>query len=106
MIKENKESPSYKKLVKAFLILLIKTYQKTISPMFGQKCRHHPSCSSFGIEAIEKHGPIKGIILTTARVIRCNPWSLGGFDPVPENVNYKKIKSFKLLGNYKTELYK
>ena len=93
-------------MMKKLFLLLIKGYQKVISPYFGKNCKHHPSCSCFGIESIEKHGAVKGLILTTSRIIRCNPWSLGGYDPVPKEVSFKKLSSFKLFGNYKTELYK
>ncbi len=91
---------------KKLFVLFIKFYQKVISPYFGKNCKHHPSCSHFGVEAIEKHGVIKGLIITTARILRCNPWSLGGYDPVPEEITVKDVKTFKLFGNYKTELYK
>lgn len=86
-------------------VFFIETYQKNISPFLGKNCKHYPSCSHYGKEALQKHGIIKGFILTTARILRCNPWSLGGFDPVPEEVRFKEISSFKIFGNYKTELY-
>jgi putative membrane protein insertion efficiency factor len=64
-------------------ILLIRTYQLIISPWIGPKCRFTPTCSQYGIEALRKHGPIKGIWLTIRRVSRCHPWGGSGFDPVP-----------------------
>jgi uncharacterized protein len=77
-------------IIKVILVSLINLYQKTLS--FDHSplrvfyphgfCRFTPTCSQYGKEAIEKHGPIKGIILGTWRVIRCNPWSKGGHDPV------------------------
>lgn len=62
---------------------LIRGYQKIISPMLPPSCRFHPSCSEYGYEAIQKHGLIKGGRLAVWRVLRCNPWGKGGFDPVP-----------------------
>lgn len=104
--KEKEKSFIYPKNNNNVFILLIKTYQKIISPLLGQNCKHYPSCSCYGVEAIEKHGTTKGLILTTARLLRCNPWSYGGYDPVPEKVVFKDVKTFKLLGNYQTKLYK
>jgi putative membrane protein insertion efficiency factor len=69
--------------MKDILIRMIKFYQKYISPMKSTKCPYFPTCSNYGIEAIEKHGAIKGGILTIWRIIRCNPFSKGGYDPVP-----------------------
>lgn len=62
---------------------LIRGYQKIISPMLPPSCRFHPSCSEYGYEAIKKYGAIKGVRLAVWRVLRCNPWGKGGFDPVP-----------------------
>jgi putative membrane protein insertion efficiency factor len=71
---------------KIFLIILapiIFIYQKLISPLLGPRCKYHPSCSSYLVQAITTHGIIKGIILGILRIIRCNPFSGGGFNPVP-----------------------
>jgi len=65
------------------LIACIKVYQYTLSPMLGQRCRYYPSCSNYAIEAIRVHGPIRGVGLGTWRILRCNPFSAGGLDPVP-----------------------
>lgn len=65
------------------LLLLIKIYQWTISPLLGPVCRYYPSCSHYGYEAIAVHGAVKGTALTAWRILRCNPWSLGGVDHVP-----------------------
>jgi hypothetical protein len=62
---------------------LIKVYQYTISPYFPASCRYTPTCSSYGIEALKKHGPFKGGWLTIKRIISCNPWGGSGYDPVP-----------------------
>lgn len=65
-------------------IFLIKVYQKTISPILPDSCRFYPSCSHFSIEAFQKHGFFFGLFLTVYRVLRCNPFCKGGYDPVPE----------------------
>lgn len=69
--------------MKKILIYLIKWYQK-IPGSFHQNCKYIPTCSNYGIEAIEKYGSIKGSYLTIKRIIKCNPFSKGGIDLVPE----------------------
>lgn len=64
-------------------LLLIYFYKYAISPMIRPTCRFTPSCSNYGIEAIKKHGAIKGTYLTLRRLLRCNPWGGHGYDPVP-----------------------
>lgn len=61
----------------------IVTYQWTLRPLIGANCRFHPSCSHYGIEAVTEHGALRGTALTTWRILRCNPWNAGGYDPVP-----------------------
>lgn len=74
-------------------ILLVKLYQWVISPLFPPNCRHYPTCSNYTLEAFKKHGPIKGLILGTWRILRCNPWGTHGFDPVPEKwPNWRKSR--------------
>src|SRR5581483_168600 len=68
--------------MKYVLMGLIRLYQLTISRMLGPVCRYYPSCSHYGYEAIAVHGSVKGSILTAWRILRCNPWSAGGVDPV------------------------
>jgi uncharacterized protein len=65
------------------LIGLLHIYKYAISPMLGRSCRFHPSCSEYAIEALERHGPAKGLWLAIRRVGRCHPWHPGGYDPVP-----------------------
>ena len=69
--------------IKALFILLIRVYQRLISPLLPPSCRFTPSCSHYGIEALQKHGLIRGSYLTINRILRCHPWSKGGHDPVP-----------------------
>lgn len=70
-------------MLKKILIFPIKAYKKYISPLLGDHCRYWPTCSMYMMEAIEVHGAFKGLLLGTWRIIRCNPWSKGGYDPVP-----------------------
>jgi len=72
-----------KKLLGSFLILIIRIYQGAISPFLMPSCRFEPSCSSYGVEAIQKHGPFRGLWLTIKRIGRCHPWGGSGYDPVP-----------------------
>jgi putative membrane protein insertion efficiency factor len=65
------------------LKFLIRMYQLTLSPMLGPRCRFYPSCSHYGIEAIDRHGALHGSWLTIKRIGRCHPFHEGGFDPVP-----------------------
>jgi len=74
--------------VKHGLILLLKAYRLLISPLYGNVCRYYPSCSAYALRAVEVHGAIRGSWLTARRLLRCNPWSLGGYDPVPGTPEY------------------
>lgn len=65
------------------LIAPIRFYQKNISPLKPPVCRFTPTCSQYAVEAIQKHGPIKGLALAIWRILRCNPWGGSGYDPVP-----------------------
>ncbi|PWJ72239.1 UNVERIFIED_CONTAM: hypothetical protein C7383_12045 [Murimonas intestini] len=69
--------------MKKILITMIKLYRKYLSPLKRTKCPYIPTCSTYGLEAIEKYGAIKGTILACWRILRCNPFSKGGYDPVP-----------------------
>lgn len=69
--------------MKKVLLLLVRGYQLLLSPVLPQSCRFDPSCSQYSIEAISRYGALKGVWLSIKRVIRCNPWSPGGYDPVP-----------------------
>lgn len=65
------------------LIGFLKAYRALISPLYGQVCRYHPSCSAYALEAVTAHGSLRGVWLALRRLVRCNPWSYGGYDPVP-----------------------
>lgn len=65
------------------LVLLVRAYQVVLSPLLAGACRYHPSCSAYAIEALRKHGALRGGWLAARRVLRCNPFTAGGYDPVP-----------------------
>lgn len=77
--------------MKNFLIKLIRFYQKYISPYKGCCCPYIPSCSAYGLEAVEKHGAIIGGVLAAWRILRCNPFSSGGYDPVPDRIDFGNV---------------
>ena len=72
------------------LIKIIKFYRYLISPIFGNSCRYSPSCSEYSIEALKEFGLIKGIFKSILRILSCNPWKKGGFDPVKKEMKVKK----------------
>lgn len=58
-------------------------YRVTLSPLIGRQCRFEPTCSRYGLEALQEHGPVRGSVMTARRVLRCHPFAKGGYDPVP-----------------------
>lgn len=70
-------------VVNRFFLLLIKGYQRLISPQLPKSCRYTPSCSQYGIEAFEKYAFPKAFYLTAKRILSCNPWGGSGYDPLP-----------------------
>ena len=72
------------KIIIYLIIIPIKAYQLILSPLLGPSCRFQPTCSSYTIEALKRHGIISGSWLVLKRIARCNPWGDEGFDPVPE----------------------
>lgn len=71
-------------MISRVLIALVRGYQKIISPLLGHNCRFIPTCSQYMIQAIQVHGPAKGLLLGLWRILRCNPFGKYGYDPVPE----------------------
>jgi putative membrane protein insertion efficiency factor len=69
--------------MKTVLIALLRFYRYAISPMLGRNCRFHPTCSAYAIEAIQRHGALRGGWMAAKRVGRCHPFNPGGYDPVP-----------------------
>lgn len=82
--------------MKRVFIGLILFYQKYLSPLKSTKCPYFPSCSQYGLEAVREYGAIKGGLLGLWRILRCNPFSKGGYDPVPpiRNRKEKRLKTF------------
>ena len=72
-----------RRLLVMLLVLPIRFYQTSISPLTPPSCRFTPSCSEYARQAIIKHGPFKGLYLAIWRILRCNPWGGSGYDPVP-----------------------
>lgn len=87
--------------MKKVALLLIRFYQKCISPFKPPRCRFYPSCSSYSYESIEKFGFIKGFYLSLRRIIKCHPFNPGGFDPIPNKfsltLNNKKNRKRSAL---------
>ena len=62
----------------------ILVYRTLVSPLLGPHCRFHPTCSAYAHQALDRHGPLRGSWLAVRRLLRCGPWTAGGYDPVPE----------------------
>ncbi|MCB9945805.1 MAG: membrane protein insertion efficiency factor YidD [Geminicoccaceae bacterium] len=73
------------KVASAPLKFLVYCYRYAISPMLGPRCRFAPTCSEYALEALDRHGAIKGSVLAIRRILRCHPWGGSGYDPVPDN---------------------
>ena len=75
--------------VRSGAVLPIRIYQILVSPLLGDRCKYYPSCSEYAAQAITRFGILRGLILAAWRLLRCNPWSRGGFDPVEEQHLFK-----------------
>ena len=75
--------------IRLVLLLPLRAYQRAFSPMLGNRCKYYPSCSEYAAQAIERFGILRGLVLAGWRLLRCNPWSHGGFDPVEEQRVFK-----------------
>ena len=71
-------------MVRKLLIFIVRLYQKFLSPFLGAQCRYTPTCSQYAVEALQKHGALKGGWLAFKRILSCNPWGGHGHDPVPD----------------------
>ncbi|WGN89495.1 membrane protein insertion efficiency factor YidD [Ligilactobacillus faecis] len=78
------------KFLRNLVILPVKFYQKAISPLFPPSCRYYPTCSTYMIQAVEKHGAVLGLLMGSARILRCNPFVRGGHDPVPDHFSLRR----------------
>ena len=76
--------------MKKILMKGVKGYQKVISPLFPPSCRYYPTCSHYMMDALEQHGAVKGTLMGTARILRCQPFLKGGFDPVPKKFTLRR----------------
>ncbi len=76
------------------IVLLVRLYQKWISPLLGPRCKYYPTCSAFCIQAVSKYGVLPGLYCSVRRILKCNPFSKGGFDYVEE---YEKDKGFLFI---------
>jgi uncharacterized protein len=74
-------------MLRSALILLIRVYQRTLSPLLGDVCRFHPSCSRYAVACLESHGALRGSWLAFRRLMRCHPFHPGGYDPPPLPAN-------------------
>jgi putative membrane protein insertion efficiency factor len=72
------------KVARTAVVGVLRAYQRWISPAFGPRCRYYPSCSEYAVQAVQQFGILRGLVLAAWRLLRCNPFSHGGFDPVDE----------------------
>ena len=79
--------------MRALLLLPIRFYQRFISPAIPNRCKYYPSCSQYAVDAIRAHGAARGAVLAGWRLLRCNPWSDGGYDPVSAQTLFKSRES-------------
>jgi putative membrane protein insertion efficiency factor len=75
--------------LRRLVVLPIRAYQLVLSPLTGDRCKYYPSCSEYAAQAIQRYGILRGLVLAGWRLLRCNPWSRGGFDPVEEQRLFK-----------------
>ncbi|MCW3777861.1 membrane protein insertion efficiency factor YidD [Lactobacillus sp. PFC-70] len=76
--------------MRRFLMMLVRGYQRWISPLFPPTCRYYPTCSTYMLQALAKHGALKGGLMGLARILRCHPFVHGGVDPVPDHFTLRR----------------
>ena len=79
--------------LRGFLVAPIRLYQRTISPALPARCKYHPSCSEYAVQAVRRYGVLRGVVLAGWRLLRCNPWSHGGVDFVEDQTLFRKRPS-------------
>jgi uncharacterized protein len=77
-------------VLRGFLVAPIRLYQRTISPALPARCKYHPSCSEYAVQAVRRYGVLRGVVLAGWRLLRCNPWSHGGVDFVEDQTLFRK----------------
>ena len=75
--------------MKRLLLALLAAYRRWVSPAFGRRCRYEPTCSAYAVDAIREFGILRGLVLAGWRLLRCNPFSRGGYDPVEAQTLFK-----------------
>jgi uncharacterized protein len=75
--------------LRSVVVAPIRAYQRLFSPVFGERCKYYPSCSEYAAQAVERFGILRGLVLATWRLLRCNPWSHGGVDRVEDQRLFK-----------------
>ena len=80
------------RVARAAAVLPIRVYQSVISPLLGERCKYYPSCSEYAAQSISTFGILRGLVLAGWRLLRCNPWSHGGFDPVENQRLFKSSR--------------
>jgi hypothetical protein len=84
--------------VKYVLIGLLKAYRLVVSPLYGNVCRYYPSCSAYALRAVQVHGAVRGSWLAGRRLLRCHPWTPGGYDPVPGTPEWQEEQTLLAAG--------
>jgi putative membrane protein insertion efficiency factor len=77
-------------VLRGLLVAPIRLYQRTISPALPARCKYHPSCSEYAVQAVRRYGVLRGVVLAGWRLLRCNPWSHGGVDFVEDQTLFRK----------------
>ena len=76
--------------MRSVLVGPIRAYQRFVSPALPRRCKYHPTCSEYAVQAVRTHGVLRGVVLAAWRLLRCNPWSHGGFDPVDAQTIFRR----------------
>ena len=84
------KNPPYYNILAWAMLGVIHAYRLVLSPYMGKQCKFQPTCSEYGLDAIRTHGAIKGGLLTLWRIVRCNPWAKGGYEPIPNKTPKKE----------------
>lgn len=82
-------------MFKRIFTWIIHQYQRFVSPLFPPSCRYYPTCSNYALQAIQRLGAFKGSLMAVARILRCNPFVKGGYDPVPDHFSLHRNESWK-----------